>query len=623
MKRDKNKLGMNANITRRDFINGVGVAIGSSALGNKGYANSSGAQSEFGYYPPQLDGMRGSHPGSFEAAHMVRDGVKFEQVVVEEDYDLIVVGAGISGLSAAYFYIESVNKNAKILILDNHDDFGGHAKRNEFKYKNDTLIGFGGTMFIEAPSGYPKIAKELIKKIGIDVDKFYEYFDSNLYPSYDLKKGLFFDKERFGIDFLAVGDKVDKKMLRSAPISSEAKNDFVRLYEGDHYYLPDMPEDEYYNFLNKISYEDYLRDYVKVHDEVIAMMVSSARGVWAINIDAFPASAAWIYGYPGFKSLYDYYGGDDNEEPHIFHFPDGNASIARLLVRKMIPSSASGSSMEDIVTSRFHYDELDQESNKIKIRLNSTVISAKHKDNDLKKNVEISYIRDGKIYTVESKKCIMACYNALIPHLCPEMSESQKKSLKNCVRAPLVYTNVLIRNWQSFVNLGVQRIDMPGFLHHNVRLDFPISMGDYKFSSDPSKPVILHLQSVPGEYGNPSAKEQFVAGQKKLLQTTFEEFEESIREQLTRLLSAGGFDASEDILGITVNRWPHGYAYGYDPETDQVAFDTESWDPTKRNWIKASKQFGNIAIASSDSASNAMTEAAIVEAERAVNQLKE
>ena len=182
--------------------------------------------------------------------------------------------------------------------------------------------------------------------------------------------------------------------------------------------------------------------------------------------------------------------------------------------------------------------------------MNSTAIRVHHQGNNLNAKVDVSYYQDGKVYRVEAKKCIMACYNAIIPRLCPEMPELQKNALKNCIRAPLVYTNVLIKNWESFVKLGVRRVDMSGFLHHNVRLDFPISMGDYKFSSDPSKPVIIHLQSVPGEYGNPSARQQFLSGQRRLLTTPFDEFERSIRAQLTRLLSPGGFDASEDILGI-------------------------------------------------------------------------
>lgn len=625
------QLGMNADITRRDFINGVGIAIGSSLSTDVMSSSDVGAQDLPGYYPPELLGMRGSHPGSFEGAHALRDGVRFETVESKEEYDLVVVGAGISGLSAAYFYQKNIKANAKILILDNHDDFGGHAKRNEFKVKDKTIIGFGGTMFLEQPSGYPVNAKQLLIDLGVDIQRFYKYFHHDLYSSYGLTRGVFFDKETFGQDYLAVGEIDDANKFAKAPISDAAKRDLIRLYENKNVYLPKMPSEEYYSLLEGMSYKEYLKKYADMDDEVINVIQSSARGVWAVNIDAFPASAAWVYGYPGFGDI----NSEDNEiegpgvdvpveeldEPYIFHFPDGNATIARLLVRKMIPKAAIGNSMEDIVTSKFKYNELDNPSSNIKIRLNSTAIRAHHLNNDLKNEVETSYLRDGKIYTVKSKKVVMACYNAIIPRLCPEMPAEQKLALKNCIRAPLVYTNVLIRNWHSFVKLGVQRITTPGLLHHNIRLDFPVSMGEYEFSKNPDEPIILHMQYVPGDHGNPSARQQFLEGQRTLLATPFEELEKSIRNQLSRVLSPGGFDVANDILAITVNRWPHGYAYGYDPASDRVAFDTDAFSNEQKNWVFSRKIFGNISIASSDSASDAMTETAIEQANRAINEL--
>jgi spermidine dehydrogenase len=359
-------------------------------------------------------------------------------------------------------------------------------------------------------------------------------------------------------------------------------------------------------------------------DEVLKIMQSSARSVWAVNIDAYPALAAWRRRYPGFGDL-DLGAGyfareEDQEEPYIFHFPDGNASVARLLVRKLIPAVATGNNMEDIVTARFNYHQLDNPGSPVRIRLNSTVVRAQHIDDNLSNPVKITYLRDGKAHVVESNKVVMACYNTIIPHLCPEMSKSQKFALSNCKRAPLVYSNVLIRNWQSFVKLGIHRVNCPGSYHHGITLDYPVSMGDYRCAQSPDEPIVLHLTRVPGEAGL-SAHEQFVAGQLDLLSTSFETFERNIRDQLSRVLGPGGFDAARDIAAITVNRWPHGYAYGYDPESDQVAFEPESWPEEKRYWVTGSRPFGNITIASTDAASDAMTESAITEAHRAVNEL--
>jgi spermidine dehydrogenase len=625
MKKSDQALGMNCDINRRDFLSGTSVAIGASLLPEITSGQDVGAQDVPGYYPPELTGMRGSHPGSFESAHVARDGASFDGEETGEHYDLVVVGGGISGLSAAHFYRQKYGDGARILILDNHDDFGGHAKRNEFQIDGRKIIGYGGTMFIEAPGGYPAIAKQLFSDLGIDTERFYKYFDEDLYASLGLSQSLFFDKETFGTDHLAVGDMIDPEVFKSSPLPEMSRSNLVRLFRDEQHYLQDIPADQRMAYLDSISYWTYLKDHAGMDDEVLKVMLPAARGVWAVNIDAYPARNAWSSGYPGFGSLQlesdSYRREGDQEEPNIFHFPDGNASIARLLVRKMIPAAAAGNDMEDVVIARFDYSELDNPGSHVRIRVNSTVVRARHINDDLSKPVDVTYVRDGKARVVEANKVVMAGYNALVPRLCPEMPEAQKTALSNCIRAPLVYTNVLIRNWKSFAKLGISRVNCPGSYHHGIALDFPISIGDYQFSKSPDEPIVLHLTRVPGEPGNTSAREQFNAGKLDLLSTSFETFERNVRDQLSRVLGPGGFDAARDIAGITVNRWPHGYAYGHDPETDRIAFEPKTWPMENRHWVSGSRPFGNIAIASTDAASNAMTESAIEEAHRAIGDL--
>jgi len=141
------ELGMGGSITRRDFLNGIALTVGAAILPTHLFAAfdvQADAEKSGDYYPPALTGLRGSHPGSFEAAHSLRDGTLWEQVGkladTGETYDLVVVGAGISGLAAAYFYRKSAGPQARVLILDNHDDFGGHAKRNEFEAGGRKLL---------------------------------------------------------------------------------------------------------------------------------------------------------------------------------------------------------------------------------------------------------------------------------------------------------------------------------------------------------------------------------------------------------------------------------------------------------------------------------------------------
>src|SRR5208337_3231800 len=201
------ELGMGRAITRRDFLNGISIAVGTSLFAaSPTWLEAFGVpQSPFapekdpGYYPPAKTGLRGTHDGSWEVAHDLRDGKQWPESVDDgESYDLVVVGAGMSGLAAAYFYRKFTGKQSKVLILDNHDDFGGHAKRNEFQAGKRLLLGYGGTQSIEAPGNYSKESIGLLKELGINVRRFYKYYDQKLFDSMHLKEAVFFDKETFG-----------------------------------------------------------------------------------------------------------------------------------------------------------------------------------------------------------------------------------------------------------------------------------------------------------------------------------------------------------------------------------------------------------------------------------------
>ena len=618
------KLGMDRDITRRDFLNGASIAVGGSLLPHQLLAQNSPAQSLPDYYPPALTGMRGSHPGSFEVGHRVRDGDSFQGIDTGENYDLVVVGGGISGLTAAYAYRQTHGESSRILVLDNHDDFGGHAKRNEFEIDDNTLIGYGGTMLLSSPGGFPAIAKQLIKELGIETERFYDYFDLDFYNTHGLRETWFFDKATFGADHLTSANPIDPESLSQSPLSSDARDQLAKLFKNEKNYLPNISTEKVIPYLEDINYLEYLKEHAGLNDEALKVMLPYARSVWAVNIDVISAANARSFGYPGFAGLdltFEVHKTDNAiEEPNIFHFPDGNATVARLLVKKLIPSVSFGDSVEDIVTARFDYGRLDQPSSAARIRLNSSVVRARHIADNLSNPVSITYVRGDEAYNVTANQVVMAGYNALIPRLCPEMPEAQKNALANCVRAPLVYTNVLIRNWRSLAELGVRRAYCPGCYHHSLAIDYPVSMGVYQFSQSPDNPVVLHLTRVPGDPGK-GAKEQIDAGRRDLLTASFETFERNIRGQLQDMFGPAGFDAARDIAGITVNRWPHGYAYGYDPESDRLAYEPEKWPATKRNWELGRRRFGNISIASTDAASNAMTEAAIEQAYRAVGDL--
>jgi spermidine dehydrogenase len=631
-------LGMDRPITRRDFLNGIAVGATAAAsaplfaaplTGDAGIPPLSGAQDAFGYYPPLLTGMRGSHPGSFESAHALRDGQTWPAAAdTGEEYDLIVVGGGISGLAAAHFYRTKAPKS-RVLILDNHDDFGGHAKRNEFNLDGRLHLMNGGTLEIDSPRPYSPVAAGLLKTLGMDVPALIKRTqDLKYYEARGMHAGVFFDAETFGADKLAVGVGTIpfETLLSDAPLSDRARKEIAQIETTAIDYMPGVSSDEKKQRLSRMSYEAFLRDVVRVDPVVLKYYYASTMGEWGVGADALSALDCWGYGMPGFQGMKltkrsitrmnsTSAGYTDTGGSLRLHLPDGNASIARLLVRKLIPRAVPGSSVEDVVTARVNYGELDRSDSPARLRLNSIVIRARHLGHPKSaKQVEVTYLREGHPYTARAGGTVLACYNMLIPYLCPELPAVQKDALHKSVKTPLVYTSVALRNWLAFDRLKVHRVDAPGSYFSYFHLNPHVDIGGYQSTKSPRDPILVHMVRTPCRPGLPE-HDQNRAGRAELLATPFEAFERNIRDQLGRTLKDGGFDPARDITAITVNRWPHGYSPEYNtlfepelPESDMP-------------YIVGRARFGRITIANSDAGGAAYTDAAIEQGHRAVMEL--
>jgi spermidine dehydrogenase len=614
-----------SDITRRDFLNGVALTIAA------GLTPAAQLSAQPARYPPALMGMRGQHDGSFEVAHDLRDGKAFplDGMPIEESYDLVVVGGGISGLAAAWFY-RRAQPAARILILENLDDFGGHAKRNEFHIDGRLILGYGGSESLQSPKAlYSDVAKGLLKELGVDIARFETAFEQPFYPSLGLSRGLFFARETFGRDALVAGDPmgtVDDDLGRPLlngrpladfvadfPISAASTAQLIGLYRQAKDPLAGKSNDEKIALLKTTSYRDYLIKICGCSEEVASCFQGRTLDFFAVGCDAVAAEDLREFGYPGFRAL----GlpaaiSPERSEPYIYHFPDGNASLARLLVHALIPAASGGASwkspMDDVVLAPFDYAKLDTDGSNVRIRLDSTCVHVRNAG----AGVELAYMRARRLHRVASKHAVLACFNMVIPYIMPELPRAQREALAQNIKAPLVYSNVLVRNWHPWVKLGVHQISAPMSLHSLVKLDYPVNLGGYRHPRDPSEPILIHMSYIPVAPGY-DARTQFKLGRSKLMAMEFADFEKIIRDELDRMLGPGGFSSAHDIAAITVNRWAHGYSY-----VASTLFDGDDYEPVL---ARARQTAGRVAIANTDAGGDAYAHLAIDQAARAVREL--
>jgi len=671
-KRD-DPLGMLDNIERRDFINGVlkgSLAVAATGLAPNLLAAAAGmpssspsakaaaataasaaagapaAVSTTGTYPPSLTGMRGSgYPKAFAAGHGMRDGtLHIDESQIRdtgETYDLIVVGGGISGLSAALYYARDSEGRARTLVLDNHDDFGGHAKRNQFDFGDRTVMSNAGTFNISPGS---ENARRFMQSIGIDdiarLNR--DNQDTFFYQRRGMGQSVYYDQATFGkdvlmgdpapwIEFVALHDPNTPpdqarrwaEFLAHAPMSEQARKDVHQLYTARIDYLPGMTPAERVKKLRKTTYRDFLLEIAKVDPMAVTYLrdrtFGSARGLSGMS-----AMAARRRGMPGFLGM-DL--GPDNPLPASmqglppatthkpianYHFPDGNATIARLIVRQLIPEALPGTTLEDSILQRADYSRLDLPANRHRIRLDSTAVQVTNTAD----GVSVVYSRDGKLERVRARHCVLACWHHVIPYICTELPAWQKEALHYQVHAVNLWVNVWLRNWRAFEKAGACFINAPNGYYSQILLECPVDIGGYKRSTSPDEPTVLTMLRVFETPGIP-VKDQYRIARGEMYGTTFETYEFHVRDQLTRMLGPYGFDASRDIAGITVNRWGHGYSYMYSSVFDEF-LDRGEQPPHER----ARMPCGNIAIANCDAAARDTTPDAIDQARRAVTELR-
>jgi spermidine dehydrogenase len=605
-------------LTRRNFVNGSAVALGATALPlSFGSTLASGATA----YPPRLTGLRGNHPGANTHAHArawQNDFSAGSIMDTTESYDLVIVGAGLSGLAAAFFYRQAHGPDKKILILDNHDDFGGHAKRNEHNVDGRQLITYGGSQTLVEPHNAGPEIKTLFEGIGIDLKRFDTAFDLSFFGEHGLGATTYFNEPTFGrntlvrhpfcnyynyIEGLPGAALSDEQAVAQTPLSERGKAQLLRVLKGGLHLLEVAPED-LADYLETHNYFDYLKQTLGVDDPQVLQMARHSGIDWSnASTELLTIEEAKACGALGFAPVATY----DEDHPYIHHFPDGNAGVARALVKYLVPTIADGTTAESLVTAAFDYEQLDRSPNTTRIRLNSTVVDVHHADNSTDSDqVLIHYMQGNQAYKIVASHVVMACYNAMIPHIVTDLPNQQAAALGQQMKSPLIYTTVGLRQWRAFKEHGIGLAMSPGNMHQTVFMDFPVSIGGYRYTQGPDDPCVIQMISCPYSevLGKPRA-EQYREARYQMLGTPFSAYEEEVRSHLSGMLSSDSFDFDRDVASLTVNRWAHGYAVA--GPGDSVAIGRQP--------------HGRITIANSDSASEADAIAAMAMGYRAVTEL--
>ncbi len=615
-------------ITRRDFLQGTALAVGSTAAAR---AAAPTAVATAGGFSGQTDALNAT-------AHALRDDpARWRNTVAERDEgveDLVVVGAGISGLAGAHLYQRHAGRPVRMLVLDALDEVGGHARRNEFVSRSGRrLIGYGGSQSLDTPSFFSPAVSGLLQDIGIDLQRFdTEFYDKGWAARHGLvRQGRFFDSEVWGREAMVIAghDDTPAQWLPRTPLPAQAQADWVRIADGEPHPWRGITPAAARTRLAGMSYRDYLLQVWRADPALATCLAHTTRPYFGVGIDATSALDAWASGeLPGFDGL-DLGDAADRrmspsgrllhtgEDDYIHHFPDGNHAVARALLRAMRPELLPGRGMETLSDAVLNTAALDDPAAALRVRLRATVVALRHLGPPQQASlVELRYVDgQGRVRLVRARHVLLAGWHRSTARLSDEIPAAQREALDDQVKVPLVYVTALLSNSRAWQRAGIASIQAPGGFWDDASLDYPVNLGAQRAPASPDEPILLHLSKVVVSGDGSDPRLQSRIGRALLMGWGFEHFETQMRRLLQGALGAHGFDFARDVEAITINRWAHGYSYEYMRPWDRF------WPAGALPVAAARRGWGRVAIAGADSGAYAYAHSAIDQATRAVQQL--
>jgi len=634
-------LGMDTSITRRDFLGSTLLASGAQLLEpispsyllamQSGSNSQSGGAEEWNGYGGvgEYAKSNGNTWEVLSAGHRLRDTQDPIEAALAHDtgetYDCVVVGGGISGLAAALFFLRQAGSKSRVLVLENHPIFGGEAKQNDFVVDGHHITGHQGSAiyFVQYPRSF---LAEFYDSIGLREPRLtYQKWDGSgpamaigrtPYDAAGMAAGQygFYFGRKSGAGTWVI-DPVGKK-LAGAPVSEEDRAELARYFSGgaekhSTFTPPRYEGDDISRALDAITLEEHYMQRFGLTREFLRTYLSpdlgSGSGLGADALSAYADYAAEL--------LHPY----EKEGAAVQMFPGGNTTIARLMVKTLIPTAIAGeANMEGVTRNRVNFEALDAPETRARVRLEATVLNVQH-DGDPQKadSVRIVYSQRGELFRLRASSVVMAGGSWTTKHVVTDLTAAHRDAYARFFRSPCVMANVALRNWRFLGKLGITGCRwFGGQVGYYTEVCRKAVVADVPAEINPDQPIVLALKILFSYPGLPTAA-QGHRGRAELMATSFRDYEQRIREQFTEMFSGAGFDAKRDIAGVVLNRWGHAYL-----SPQPGFFFGLNGKPAPRDVLR-SAPFGRIAFANTDLAGAMDHRYSILEARRAVEQLCE
>jgi spermidine dehydrogenase len=587
-RRERRRLGLDIRITRRDFVNGVLIGAGTAMLGassrdaaaaaevarpgaasEPARATAGAGEDTFTGYGGVGDYARanGNTWPVVQAAHRLRDG-QYDSAALAHaqaagEFDLVVVGGGIAGLSAAYYFLKMARGGRRVLLLENHAMLGGEARQNEFTVEGERLLGPQGSNDFSVPErGSDSLLDSFFAEFDLPREYAWQSWDPKLRPlrfardNYSNMDGFQESQVDIGYFFGAAGwrKNIWANALAETPYSASARRDLLK-WRANHGPLNDAEN----RHLDTLTYKDYLEK-VCGYDPAVTRMVEPIVGLLSgVSTDAACARLG--------RQLVE-----APDRAMAVSFPGGNSPFPRALLRGVLPQSLPGKDFSSLMYAPVNFEALDRDDQPVRIRLNATAVRIEHlPERTSREGLAVTYERGGSLFKVAARTVVMASGGWVNKHILMDMPPDLRAAYDQFSYAPALIVNVALRQWRFLYDLGITACrwfdDADGIGYCcNIRQNM-VTAG-HSPVLHPDRPAVLSFYMGLPVPGLPAAA-QGVTSRTTFLATPYMDFEMRIRRQMMSLFARSGFKPERDIAAIVLNRWGHarlieppGFHYG-------------------------------------------------------------